>query len=104
MNPLLSVPLGDNQHVLVELDGADEGIVRAAKPGEVVGALGEAFGEALGRMRPMAEAIREQFNALPDRPQEVVIEFGLKVTAEAGIVVAHTSGDANFRIALQWKQ
>lgn len=104
MKPLVSVAVGEDQVVLVEVDDVGDGIVRAARPGEVVASLGEVFHGALARIRPMAETIRTQFDALAERPEEIGVEFGLKVHAEAGVVIAHTGGEANFKVTLRWER
>jgi hypothetical protein len=55
-------------------------------------------------MHSMVESIRSQFDAVADRPHEIVVEFGLKVQAEAGVVIVHTSGEANLQVRLPWER
>jgi hypothetical protein len=107
MGPLVRVVVGGEpvgaEPVLVEVDERGEGVVRAARPGDVVAAVTGTFSDAVARVRPMAEAIRAQFAGLVDRPDEVGVVFGLKVHADAGVVVAHTSAEANFQVSLVWR-
>jgi alkanesulfonate monooxygenase SsuD/methylene tetrahydromethanopterin reductase-like flavin-dependent oxidoreductase (luciferase family) len=100
---LVEIPVDGAQPVLVEVAEVDAGVVRAARPGEVVATATETFQAALARFRPMASAIVEQFRQLGEHPQEISVEFGLKLTAEAGMVIAHTGGEANFRVNLLWR-
>jgi hypothetical protein len=52
----------------------------------------------------MAETLVTRLRDVGERPDEIGIEFGLKMSMEAGLVVAHTSGEANFKVTLQWKR
>jgi len=60
------------------------------------------FEQAFDRLRPAAAAIIEKFGSMDHRPEEIEIEFGVSLSAEAGAIIAKTSGEANFRIALRW--
>jgi hypothetical protein len=35
-------------------------------------------------------------------PDTVKIEFGVKLTAEAGVVIAKAATEANFKLSLEW--
>ena len=36
------------------------------------------------------------------RPQEMTVDFGVKVAGEGQVVVVKTSGEANFNVSLKW--
>jgi hypothetical protein len=103
MYEIVELALEDGQTVKVEVDPRS-GIVPSARPGEVVARASESFQSALERLTPMSEDIVARFRNLAVRPAEIGIEFGIKLTAEAGVVIAHTSGEANFKVTLQWRQ
>jgi alkanesulfonate monooxygenase SsuD/methylene tetrahydromethanopterin reductase-like flavin-dependent oxidoreductase (luciferase family) len=100
---LVEVPVDGAPPVLMEVAEVDDGVVRASRPGEVVATAAESFQAALARFRPMASAMVTQFRELGERPQEISVEFGLKLTAEAGMVIAQTGGEANFKVSLVWR-
>jgi alkanesulfonate monooxygenase SsuD/methylene tetrahydromethanopterin reductase-like flavin-dependent oxidoreductase (luciferase family) len=100
---LLEIPVDGAQPVLVEVAESGDGVVRAGRPGEVVATATESFQAALARFRPMARAMGEEFRQPGPRPEEISVAFGLKLTAEAGMVVAHTGVEANFRVNLLWR-
>jgi hypothetical protein len=105
MTYLIEVPLDDADSVVIEIDdGGNSGIVRSARPGEVIARTTMSFDAALERLQPMAQTLITRLRDLAERPDEIGIEFGLKMSMEAGLVVAHTSGEANFRVILQWKR
>jgi hypothetical protein len=37
-----------------------------------------------------------------ERPVEVTLVFGIKITAEAGAIIAKTGGEANFSVTMKW--
>jgi hypothetical protein len=39
---------------------------------------------------------------MADSPHEIEVEFAVKLTADARIVIAQAGGEANFRIVLKW--
>ena len=100
---VIEVPLDDGESVRVEVD-APGGIAQAARPGEVATRAAESFQAALERFEPVTEAIIKRFQNLTERPAEVGVEFGIKLNADAGVVIAHTSGEANFKVTVQWRQ
>ena len=53
-------------------------------------------------MRPAAEAVVDGFRNLADSPDEIEVEFGSRLNAEVGAIVAQASGEANFTIKLRW--
>jgi hypothetical protein len=96
----VEVPVGDGT-VLVEVREQD-GIRPAARPGEVVAAAGETLERSLRRIREVAAAFAEGLSDLPRRPEEIEVEFGLSLTAEAKLFVAATKGEASFAVRVTW--
>lgn len=101
---LLEVPLDGADPMIVELAEDDDGVVRAGRHGEVAGRARESLEAALERIRPVAKAFADQTVKGPDGADEVCVEFGFKLTAEAGFVVSKATSEANFRVTLSWKR
>jgi hypothetical protein len=102
---LIEVPLNGSASVVMEIDAEeDSAIVRSSRPGEIVATAAQSLDTALQRLKPMAETLVTRLRDVGERPDEIGIEFGLKMSMEAGLVVAHTSGEANFKVTLQWKR
>jgi hypothetical protein len=60
---------------------------------------------SMDRIAPVSRAIVEWMRAAVDGgPREVVVEFGLSVRAEAGLVVARASGEANVSVRVTWQK
>jgi hypothetical protein len=101
---LIEFPLEDGGSIVVEVDEPEPegGVVRAARPGEIAAKAGQTFETALDRIRPAAGAIITKLRGLSDPPDEMTVEFGLKMSAEAGALVAAAGAEANYRVTLKW--
>lgn len=62
------------------------------------------FEDAIDRVKPAATIILEKIKDLDYSPDQIQIEFGLKLNAEAGAVIASTGMEANYRISLVWNK
>lgn len=95
----------DGTAILVEVDAADIGAgMRGAGASEMVEKARDTFEAALARIRPAAEGIIANLQALSVKPDTVAVEFGLKLSASAGAVIASAATEANFKINLTWKR
>ena len=105
MKRLVEFPLGEGGSVFVEVDEPEGvGTVRAARPGELAEKAQVTFEEALQRIRPAAEAILGKLRDLDEPPDQVAIEYGLKLNAQAGAIVASASADAHYKVTLSWRR
>ncbi len=106
MTHLVELPLQEGGSVRVEVDDAAGGrdggpVTRSMQPREMASMATDTLEEALGGVGPASRAIVSRLRAAAD-PSEITIEFGIKVSADAGVVVARTGGEANFRVVLTW--
>jgi hypothetical protein len=62
----------------------------------------ETLDSALAQVTPALESFAGQLQALS--PDEVTVEFGLTLTAEAGIVVAKGTAEVHFTVTLSWSK
>ncbi|WP_327182307.1 CU044_2847 family protein [Streptomyces sp. NBC_01334] len=94
--------LDDGQIVLMEVVGdGPAGVQRVSRGGTVAGAA-ETLQQALTRVRPALGAVLEGTRALPSPPDAVTVEFGITLSAEAGVVVARGSTEAHFTVNMHW--
>lgn len=61
------------------------------------------FEEALDQVKPVADIIVQKLKELSSKPDNIKIEFGIKMNAQAGAFIAATGVEANFKITLSWK-
>jgi hypothetical protein len=107
MKSVIEYNLEDGGTVLVEVDVEDEiaeDLVPAASPDEIVAKARITFEKALGGIEPVAKAVIAKVRALDVRPDEYGVQFGLKLTGEAGFIIASASGEANFTVSLTWRK
>lgn len=57
---------------------------------------------AIDRVKPAAQAILSRLTTLSERPSEIEVEFGIKLSAQAGAIIASGSVDANYVIKIKW--
>lgn len=106
MKHLIEFPLEDGTTIMVEVDEpkVDGGVVPVStKPGEVEQAQ-NTFEAAISKMRPVAESVITTLYDIPKRPDEIELEFGLKLNGKTGIYIASVGTEANFQVRLTWKQ
>lgn len=97
--------LEDGNTILVEVNEEEpDGVVKAARGGILVAKAQQTFDDAMEIVRPAAAIIIDKLRRLSDAPQEVEVQFGLKLNAEAGAVVAATGIEANYVVTLKWKK
>jgi len=53
----------------------------------------------------MASGLVSKFRSIADSPDEVQVEFGLSLSAQAGaVLVAGASAGANYKVTLKWNR
>jgi hypothetical protein len=107
---IVRVPLdspGDGDEtpaVLVELDAAQSGVVRAARPGAVAATAVHSLSETFDQVRAAAEVALARLTSLSVQPRTVELELGVKINAEAGAVIARTAAEGNITLRLTWER
>jgi hypothetical protein len=74
----------------------------ALTPAELLEKSSAALDSAAGAIRGMARKFGDQLTTLPVRPREAELEFGVKLTAEAGAFVAKAGGEGTIVVRLKW--
>jgi len=101
---LVEFPQEDGTSVVVEIDDSmpEGGVVRAARPGEIAERASQTFEAALSKIKPMAGAIFTTLKDLAQCPEQIQVEFGVKITASAGAVLASAGVEGNYKVTLTW--
>lgn len=103
---VVAFPLSDGESVLVEVDMPDDagGTVRASRAGEITETARVSFEDALSKIKPSAEYIISCLRGLTHAPDQVVVEFGIKLSAQAGAIIASAGVEANYTITMTWNE
>jgi hypothetical protein len=107
MGLLIEVPVEGGGRLLVEADpeqlpGELRLAASQATPGEVVAKAKQSLEQALDQLQPAMSAVLARLKAVS--PDEVVVEFGLTLGAETGIVVAKGTSEVHFTVSLTWRR
>ncbi|MEE1798100.1 CU044_2847 family protein [Streptomyces sp. JV176] len=102
----VEVPLGDgsNESVRVQIREVDETLVRVGRGGRSIARAERSLGQMLDTVRPVAESFVGRFRGLANAPDEITLEFGVSLSAEADVVIASTATAANFSVSLTWNR
>ena len=104
MTELVRFDLDDGGSVLIEVGDREAGVRRVSRTGEVVKSAAESFGTALAGVRDAAATALRQFRTMDARPDEIQIEFGVRLNAQAGAVIARTGVDGHLKVKLTWQR
>ncbi|POX52435.1 CU044_2847 family protein [Streptomyces sp. Ru72] len=104
MSELVRFPLQDGGEVLVEARENEPGLVGASRADGVVATGVTTFDRALDGVRGAADAALRSFRGLAQRPDEVQIQFGVRLTAEAGAVIAKTGMEGQLQVTITWSR
>jgi hypothetical protein len=89
--------------VQVAEDDLPGGLALASlRPGEIVARAEESLEKALDHVKPAVQAVLDQMTSLG--PDEVVVQFGVVLGAETGVVVAKGTSEVHFTVGLTWKR
>ncbi|MFJ5958740.1 CU044_2847 family protein [Paenarthrobacter sp. NPDC092416] len=64
----------------------------------------QTFERALAHVRPAVQGVIDELLSLDNRPDEVSVEFGIDLHAEAGAFIASASTASNFKVTLTWNK
>ena len=105
MGYLLGLPVsGDDGGILVfEVDRSEVSgdlILASDDSGRVVDRARVSLEEALGKLKPSLQKIVQLLKELS--PDQTVVEFGLKIGGETGLIIAKGTAEVNFTVRMSW--
>jgi hypothetical protein len=103
---LLGVPLaaGDDDVLVFEVDRSevsDDLVLASDEPGKISDRARVTLEEALSKLKPSLEKIVHLLKEMS--PDETVVEFGLKIGGETGVIIAKGTAEVNFSVSMSWK-
>ena len=104
MNKLISIPLDDETTIFLEasnlLCNESDPMLEEAGAGErVIEKSGEYLDLALRQIKKFSASISESVKGISD---EVEVEFSVKLSADAGIIISSISTEASVTVKLKW--
>lgn len=106
MTYVLDVPMNNGGRLLAEADKTDlPDDLQLASPSRTDGVVTrakETLEHSLDQLKPALTALSDRLKAVG--PDEFDVEFGLKLAAETGVVVAKGTSEVHFTVTLSWKR
>jgi hypothetical protein len=100
---LLDVPFEGGGSFIVEVDDERRGpVTRSGRQSDIVAHASQTFEQALDTLAPAFSTLVTKIRDAAGPPDEIHVEFGLKMSAEAGAIIARAGGEANFKVAVSW--
>lgn len=100
---LVEMPVENGGRLLLQATGdVPAGLELASSPANgMIAKAGQSLGQAFDQIAPAIQLIHSRIAAMA--PAEAVVEFGLVLGAETGIVVAKGTSEVHFAVRLSWK-
>jgi hypothetical protein len=102
MIELLRFPTGDSGVIVVEADSDDAGVQRASRSGFVE--VEKKFEDALAGVEQAAIKALAVFRDGGLQAETVELEFGIKLNAEFGAIIAKTAAEGHLTVKVSWKR
>jgi Trypsin-co-occurring domain 1 len=98
----LPVETGSEEILVVEVDRSEISgdLVLASEPGKVIARAQVTLEEALEKLKPSLQKVVHLLKDLS--PDKTVVEFGLKVGGETGVIIAKGTAEVNFKVTMSW--
>ncbi len=103
MDALVEFKTDSGASVVVAVDEQSSGARRVSRGDDALLRAGQTFDEALEGIHAAAESALRVFRDGRLKPDAVEIEFGVKLTAEAGAIIAKSSLEGHLVVKLNWK-
>ncbi|RCV54518.1 CU044_2847 family protein [Marinitenerispora sediminis] len=103
MSELLRFDTENGTEVLVEVSGDRSGIVDTSAR-DLVRSADRTFEAVLDRVRGVSELLARKLTDLPSRPDEITVELGVNINAEADVFIASTTAESSLQITLTWRR
>ena len=104
MNILIEFELENGTQIFVEVP---EGTARGVRPASnvtsgVAGKATQTFEKALTALAPVSNAISESLLKIANRPSEITVEMGFKLSGKGHLILAAADDEASFKATLKW--
>ena len=100
MSELVRFESQNGPGLVVEVEDDSPGLEQISRDGNGVLKASQRIEEAIAEARPTIETVVAALREL--MPDHHEVEFGIKLNAEAGVVVAKTAVEGHFNVKLVW--
>jgi hypothetical protein len=79
-------------------------LVPAGRLHDLADSATETFDGAMVRLRGAAGNVVRRMRDMAEPPDEVTVQFAVKLATQAGVVIANTTAEANLSVTLKWSR
>jgi len=72
------------------------------KPDDLIKKANLTLDDTLKDILPAVETVAQNLEGISRKPEEIEIEFGLKLTTNVGAIFTKIGGEAHFKISVKW--
>ena len=100
--------LADGTPFLVEIDEPESSAIEqvaAVETDRMVYQAKQNLEQALDKVKPVASSVLSKLRSgLTTPADEISVSFGLKLSADAGVIFSSVGGEVTFQVTLKWSQ
>jgi hypothetical protein len=100
----LRIPLDGGGDFVVESATQESGTSRVGRADRAVASSAQTFESSMSTVKHIAEVVVQQLSQLAVTPSRFTAEFGIALSAEAGLAVVKGTGEAHFVIEIEWSK
>jgi hypothetical protein len=104
MTELVQFDLEGGASLLVEVDEDEPGIERASRLDDLAIKASQSLEAALEGVRSAANMTLSKLRDVAATPDEVEVQFGVRLNAQAGAVIAKTEAEGHLQVRIAWKR
>ena len=95
---------GEDVPILIEIDDYEVESVWKTRDGKISEITTDAFSQGMKLVKVCAEQIAGTVSSVSKKsvPKKVEVQLAIKLTAEAGAVLAKTKGEAQLQVTMSW--
>ncbi|MFH9087733.1 CU044_2847 family protein [Streptomyces sp. NPDC017673] len=101
----MTIALDGGRQLHVEVEQRDDNVWdRTVRAQDAAPAAGRTLQETLAPLRPAMEAVVGELRAGVAPPDRISVEFGIRFSADAGVILARTATEADLTVAVEWNR
>jgi hypothetical protein len=107
MKRLVEFPLDEGGSVLIEVDEPPAGPTMRGLGKDCSSLVEQAdktFEDATAAVTSAARSLIARLRSIDNPPDEVGIEFGVRLSAQTGAFIASVAAEANFTVSMTWRR
>jgi hypothetical protein len=103
MGTFVEIYLSDGRSLIVESQpDSEQAVILAGNAQRVLDRASETFESALDRITYAADNVVKKLTSNAGSPQDITVEFAIKLASEIGVVIANSSAEANLKVTIHW--